>query len=184
MTNIAAGILAAGVLVTGLLYAFWPSDTATLHPEVDDALTLAAADSDGTPGGEDGSTDDGDELTAEELDVQYRKTLVGAWEQENLGHRLLTVKDDGTAVMIFRPGGVYSYMLGDKVNFDVAWGIEKGRLDIKVVGGTPESKVKVANTLVGDHWNRPIQLLTDDDLKVRKEEDNSLSEWTRVRDVK
>lgn len=116
----------------------------------------------------------------EKQDAAHRDLLVGRWEQENLGKRTLDVKPDGSATMTFEPGGLLAFTLGDRLVFDAEWTLERGRLDIHVTGGTPKTKAKIALGLVGDHWNRPIEKLNQEYLAVRKEEDNSLSEWSRL----
>ncbi len=121
-----------------------------------------------------------DAVDWEQRDATHRELLVGRWEQENLGKRTLDVKPDGSATMIFEPSGLLAFTLGDRLVFDAEWTLERGRLDIHVTGGTPKTKAKIALGLVGDHWNRPIETLNQEYLAVRKEEDNSLSEWTRL----
>lgn len=122
-----------------------------------------------------------DPIDWEKQDAAHRELLIGRWEQENLGKRTLDVQPDGSATMIFEPGGLLAFTLGDRLVFDANWTLEQGRLDIHVTGGTPKTKAKIALGLVGDHWNRPIEELNDEHLAVRKEEDNSLSEWTRLK---
>ena len=113
-------------------------------------------------------------------DDDLRKSILGNWERHSYGKRVLTVKDDGTATMVVTPDGLWSFVIGERVEIEIEWNIENGRVIFDSVRGTPESSFNTITKLFGKHRDRRIVELNDERLVLLNDEDNR-SEWKRVK---
>ncbi len=134
---------------------------------------LDAADADGTSSGS-------IEASSESADDQMRREILGSWQQQRFGSRLLTVQPDGKATMVIRPDSVWAFAYGEQIDLDMYWSIEDGRIDYGYNGGTPADKVELASKTWGDHWIEEIVELTDSRLVLLAEDGQTRSEWERA----
>ena len=112
--------------------------------------------------------------------ARLNKLVVGSWKQDFYGERTLTVKDDGTATMVIRPGGVFALGFGEKIDLTMFWSVKDGHLDYGVNGGSPADKVKLAASTWGDHWVEKIVKLDENKLDLLSVDGSSHSIWERV----
>lgn len=117
---------------------------------------------------------------SEPTDRQLRRRLIGRWEQHHAGWRRLTVYEDGTATMTVEPEGVWKYLLGSKLRFDVEWRIEDGYLAYSTTGGRPPKKVELVKKMWGDRRRQKIEELTAERMVLLDEDGEPDDEWKRV----
>lgn len=117
---------------------------------------------------------------SEPTDRRLRRRLIGKWEQHHAGRRRLTVYEDGTATMTVEPEGVWKYLLGSKLRFDVEWRIEDGYLAYSTTGGRPPKKVELVKKMWGDRRRQKIEKLTDKRMVLLDEDGEPDDEWKRV----
>ncbi len=110
--------------------------------------------------------------------------IVGEWEQFNKGKRLLTVRDDGTATMKVTLDGAWSYVVGEKLEFEIEWKIEGKRLLFHMKSGKPEGSMKVITSIYGNERNHRIDELTSKKMVLVDEQDESRDKWTRLASAK
>jgi hypothetical protein len=145
-----------------------PEVVSTARPAVEKGPAKPATEQLATPGKE------------SDLD----KLIVGSWEQINHGKRFLEVLQDGTATMNVNLEGAWALVVGEKLEFQIEWTIEKERLLFKMTGGKPEGSLKLISSLYGDERNHRIESLTDEQMILIDEKDNSRDTWKRVASAK
>ncbi|MHC4879881.1 MAG: hypothetical protein ACYTGL_25805 [Planctomycetota bacterium] len=120
------------------------------------------------------------EQPTESEDDRMRREILGSWQQQRFGSRLLTVQPDGKATMVIRPDSVWAFAYGERIDLEMFWSIEDGRIDYGYNGGTPADKVELASKTWGDHWIEEIVELTDSRLVLLAEDGQTRSEWERA----
>lgn len=133
-----------------------------------------------TPAGQATSSAAGVSSGKEDEESAFDKLIVGSWEQIKSGKRLLNVLQNGTATMDVALDGAWSAVVGDKLQFQIEWKIENERLLFKMTGGKPEGSLKLISSIYGNERNHRIEKLTNDQLILIDEKDNSRDTWTRV----
>ena len=113
-------------------------------------------------------------------DEDYRKLVIGTWQDEYKGKRVMTVHEDGTAVMVVEPSGVGA-LFAAKMMFNMTWSIEDGRLKKKTTGGEPATKVNLILKTMGDSVDEPILELTDERLLLLDGDGKNKYDWRRVK---
>ena len=143
--------------------------------EIDSGVPTEA-DSTGPAAG----TDTEPELSPE--DAERVRLLLGVWEQERFGRRLMTVNADGTATMVIRPAGLLASTFGfdEQIDLEMYWKVKDGHIDYGVSGGSPPDQVKAASAMWGDHWVEKIETLTDEELILLDQSTSAPSKWQRV----
>lgn len=117
-------------------------------------------------------------------DETYRQLIVGRWEtNRHGGRRVMTVSEDGTAVVRVEVTGSWSYVLGDQITLNLKWQIEDGSLKFQTTGGKPEASVNVLTSLYGNERNQPILILDEKTLRVPDDEPEDPDHiWSRLPD--
>lgn len=113
-------------------------------------------------------------------DDKFRTLLAGEWEQQYYGKRRLTVREDGTATMVVEPDGIWVHLFGEKIEVEIEWTLDNGRVNLKITGGTPSDKIELASKMWGDCWTQPILELTENRLLLLGEDGVTKYDWTRV----
>ncbi len=96
--------------------------------------------------------------------TQYRQLVVGTWEDDYQGKRTMTLKEDGTGTMIVELSGMQATLFASRLEFDMVWSLENGRLKKHTVGGRPETRVNMILKMMGDRVDEPVLELTPDRL--------------------
>lgn len=105
--------------------------------------------------------------------------IIGTWEQERYGRRLLTLLPEGKARMVIEPAGRWSFIFGKRIEIEMYWSIKDDRIRYGMTSGTPADKYALAVASWGDHWDEALTKLTDTELIVAAD-DGVISEWKRV----
>lgn len=123
-------------------------------------------------------------VAGESTDERRRRLIVGQWETERSGRRVLTAREDGTAVMTVEVQGAWALMLGREITLHLQWQIVDGRLIFETTGGAPEASISVLRKLYGDKRDVPILELSEMTLRVPDDEPEDPDHiWTRISPV-
>ena len=111
---------------------------------------------------------------------QWQKKLVqGKWEDFYQGHRLLTIRDDGTAQMSIELEGLAATLFAPRLEFDIRWTLENGRVVMETTGGRPEKKAGLILKIYGDRAEYYVDAVEESRLLLRDVNDDSKFEWKR-----
>jgi hypothetical protein len=113
-------------------------------------------------------------------DVQYRRQIIGTWQDDYQGKRTMTVHEDGTATMVVELHGWKAAFYASKLKFDMVWSIQDGFLRKRTTGGEPSGKVKTILKMMGDHVEERILELNKDHLLLLDANGKRQYDWQRV----
>ena len=116
------------------------------------------------------------ELTPEQ---RQKKMVQGTWEDLYEGHRLLTIRDDGTASMSIELDGLAATLFAQRLEFDIRWTLEKGRVVMQTTGGRPEKKADLILKVYGNRAEYHVDGVEENRLLLRDVENNTKFEWKR-----
>jgi hypothetical protein len=114
-------------------------------------------------------------------DSEQRRLVVGTWEDEYEGHRIMTVRPDGTATMIVQLHGWKAALYASELRFEMIWSIDRGRLKKQTTGGEPAGRVKAILKMMGDRVDEQILELTADRLWLLDQNGKRKYDWRRVK---
>ena len=114
-------------------------------------------------------------------DQQLRRLVVGTWEDEYQGKRTMTLRDDGTGTMVVELSGVKAKLFAERLEFEMVWSLEKGRLKKRTLQGEPAVTVQLILKAMGDRVDEPILELTQDRLLLLDKDGKTKYDWRRVR---
>jgi tryptophan-rich sensory protein len=114
-------------------------------------------------------------------DDEFRKLVVGTWQDEYEGKRTLTLREDGTGTMVVELSGLKATLVAPRLTFNMAWSIAKGRLKKHSLGGQPAAQVGLILKTMGDTVDEPILALTADHLLLLDQDGKTKYDWRRVR---
>ncbi len=114
-----------------------------------------------------------------ELDEQYRKLVVGTWQDDFKGRRTLTVRADGTATMVVEPDGLNA-LFAARLTFEEEWRIDGGQFRLKAIGGEPETRVNLILKTMGTETDQKILELTTDRLLLLDSNGKTKYDWRRM----
>jgi len=115
-------------------------------------------------------------------DEQFRRLVVGTWQDEYQGKRTMTLLDDGTGKMVVELDGLKAKLFAPRLEFDMVWSVEQGRLKKRTVKGEPAVAVQLILKTMGDRVDEPILELTQDRLLLLDKDGKTKYDWRRVRD--
>ncbi len=116
-------------------------------------------------------------------DDDYRKLIVGKWQQNNVEKRTITVTADGTATIVAELSDVRQYIVGKILRFDLEWTIEDGTLTFVTLGGDPPDSIKYINAIYGKTRAYRIREFSRERLLPEKVATGEIEpEWTRLSD--
>lgn len=104
--------------------------------------------------------------------------FIGTWAQERFGRRTLTIRPDGTALMIIEPNDFFALAYGKRIEIELAWQFNGERAVYRITGGNPADKLELAKKSWGDAWDEPVVDVTDNSF-VLVGADGSRCEWRR-----
>lgn len=113
-------------------------------------------------------------------DEGFRVLAAGTWQDEYKGTRTMHLRPDGTGTMIVELSGLTAAMFASRLEFDMVWSIEDGRMKKQTVGGRPEGKVKAVLSMMGDRVDEPILELTEERLLLLDADGKTRYDWRRV----
>lgn len=115
-------------------------------------------------------------------DDEVKQLVLGTWEQDYYGRRVLTVREDGTATMKYYPAGVFRQKIyGEELTVEFDWTLRDGVITLTSTGGSPAAKIQLATALYGKERVQPIVELTAETFQLLgtsgKENDPA---WKRI----
>ncbi len=113
-------------------------------------------------------------------DAEYRRLVLGTWEDDYEGKRTMTIREDGTATMVVKLSGLKAALYAKQLRFDMVWSISNGRLKKRTVGGEPSGRVKLILKMMGDQVDEPILELTSERLLLLDQNGKRKYNWRRV----
>ena len=122
-----------------------------------------------------------DRSQADVQDQQSRRLIVGTWQDEYQGKRTMTLKEDGTGKMVVELDGMKAKLFAQRLEFDMVWSVEKGRLKKRTLQGEPAVTVQLILKTMGDRVDEPILELTQERLLLLDKDGKTKYDWRRVR---
>jgi hypothetical protein len=123
--------------------------------------------------------DEGSDAAAKR-DAEYRKLIVGTWGDDYQGRRTMTLRPDGTGIMVVELSGLKARVYASRLEFDMKWSIENGRLKKQTIGGRPSGKVNLILKMMGDRVDEPILELSKDRLLLLDANGKTKYDWGRL----
>jgi hypothetical protein len=117
---------------------------------------------------------------AQARDEEYRKAVVGVWQDHYQGKRTMTIRPDGTARMVVELSGAKAALFARKLVFEMKWSIQNGRLFKQTIGGEPKRKVALILRTMGDRVDEPILELSDQRLRLLDRDGKTEYNWRRL----
>ena len=121
--------------------------------------------------------------TEPKSDEESRRLVIGTWEDHYSGKRTMTVRTNGTALMVVELSGIKAFLSAPRLEFDMVWSVDNGHLKKRTIGGRPSGKVNVILKMMGDHVDEPILELSQNRLLLLDENGNRKYDWQRVREA-
>ena len=112
-------------------------------------------------------------------DEEYRRLVVGIWTDDYQGRRTMTVREDGTARMVVELRGLKAALFASRLEFDMVWSVEGGRLKKRTTGGKPSGRVKAILKAKGDRVEELILELSKDRLLLLDADGKTNYDWRR-----
>lgn len=122
-----------------------------------------------------------DRSQADVWDQQSRRLVVGTWQDEYQGKRTMTLQEDGTGKMVVELDGLKAKLFAQRLEFEMVWSVEKGRLKKRTFQGEPAVTVQLIRKTIGDRVDEPILELTQDRLFLLDKDGKTKYDWRRVR---
>ncbi len=114
-------------------------------------------------------------------DDEFRKLVVGIWQDEYHGKRTLTLREDGTGTMVVELSGLTATLVAPRLTFNMEWSIANGRLKKHSLSGEPAAQVGMILKTMGDTVDEPILELTENRLLLLDHDGKTKYDWRRVR---
>lgn len=115
-----------------------------------------------------------------DLDARYRDLALGTWQDEYKGKRTMHLLADGTGTMVVELSGLSATLFASRLEFDMVWSIQDGRMKKRTVSGRPEGKVKAILAMMGDRVDEPILELSGQRLLLLDADGKTRYDWRRV----
>ena len=91
----------------------------------------------------------------------------------------MTLKEDGTGIMIVELSGMQATLFASRLEFDMVWSLENGRLKKHTIGGRPETRVNMILKMMGDRVDEPVLELSPDRLLLLDKDGETRYDWRR-----
>jgi hypothetical protein len=114
-------------------------------------------------------------------DRSLHQLAVGTWEDEYQGKRTMTLRADGSAVMVVELQGLKASLFASRLVFEMTWAVRQGRLIKETLRGEPADKVALILKIMGNRVEEEILQITDGRLKLLDEDGKTVYDWNRVR---
>ena len=111
-----------------------------------------------------------------------QQRILGAWEDDYQGHRIMTLKDDGTGVMVVELSGAAASLFADRLSFNQKWSFdaEQQLVTMTAIDGEPATKVNLVLRIYGREATYKVEEVTDKLLILIDQADQKRYEWRRV----
>lgn len=121
--------------------------------------------------------------TSDPEDTSVTRKMLGVWEDDYQGHRILTLKSDGTGVMEVHLKGLAATLFAATLIFEEEWSVEDGTVTMIATGGEPAGKVALVLRLHGNRSTQRIVEVTDEKMILVEEPSGTRFEWRRLADL-
>lgn len=113
------------------------------------------------------------------LTAQQR--MLGVWEDDYQGHRILTLKDDGTGSMVVELSGAAASLFADSLSFNQEWVFDDDQrlVTMTAIDGEPATKVNLVLRIYGREATYKVEEVTDKLLILIDQADQKRYEWRR-----
>ncbi|MBI1312369.1 hypothetical protein GC176_13850 [bacterium] len=120
--------------------------------------------------------------TGKPAPIPVQQRMLGVWEDDYQGHRLLTLNDDGTGSMVIELGGAAASLFADRLEFHQQWAFDDDRelITMTAVGGEPQTKVNLVLRIYGKEATYKVDEVADSLLVLIDQADQKRYEWRRV----
>jgi len=115
-----------------------------------------------------------------ERDRQLGQMAVGTWRDFYQGKRTMTLRPDGTCTMVIELTGWRALSFTSRLELDIAWSIDDGKMHRRTLGGRPPDKVEFVNKLAGVEIADTILDLTADRMILLDQNGYREYSWQRV----
>lgn len=113
--------------------------------------------------------------------TDLEKSMLGTWEDDYKGHRILTLNSDGTGTMVVELDGLAATLFAKTLTFREEWSVVDGKVTMQATGGEPAGKVGLVLSLHGDSSTQRIVEVTASSRMILVEEPSGTRyEWRRV----
>ena len=116
-------------------------------------------------------------------DARYHQGMVGVWEDDYEGHRVMTLNEDGTGSMIVELSGWKAALFASRLEFNMRWSVDEGRLKKQTIDGKPERAVNAILKMMGDSVDEQILELTGERLVLLDGDGVTKYTWRRAPDA-
>lgn len=113
-------------------------------------------------------------------DEDRSRRALGHWEDDYRGKRHLTVRADGTATMHVEPAGALRKLFGEKLEFQIEWMLEKGKLTMTTLAGEPKAKTQLILKLYGNQAEYTVLGVDDKHLLLLDADGKTRYAWRRA----
>ena len=120
------------------------------------------------------------EPAIESPDDRLRAAMLGISEDDYKGHRVLTLSEDGSGLMIVEPAGLAAFTYAPKLTFTERWTVADGTVRMDATGGQPAIAVQMILKLYGSTATFRIEEVTSDRMILIDLADKTRFEWRRV----
>ena len=93
--------------------------------------------------------------------------LVGSWQDSFFGKRTLVLNADGSAKMILELDFAGQLLYGRRLEFDMQWSLEEGKVTIDILSGRPEKSAKSAIDTWGSRYEYLLDCVKDHQIEMR-----------------
>ena len=114
-------------------------------------------------------------------DERFRKAMLGTWEDDYRGHRVLTLNEDGSGVMVVEPEGLAAFTYAAKLTFHERWTVNDGTVRMDATGGQPALAVQMILKVYGSSATFRTEEITGARMILIDLADNTRFEWRRVK---
>ncbi len=142
-------------------------DTAPTAGRADGPVDRATDSVDGSAEGSSGT----------DRDSELADLAAGTWHDEYQGKRTMVLRADGTGSMVVELSGLKAALFASRLEFDMVWSVENGRLNKRTVGGRPETRVKMILKMMGDRVSEPILELTKSRMLLLDADGETRYDW-------
>ncbi len=113
-------------------------------------------------------------------ELALRTQLVGAWEDDHMGRRVMTLRPDGTGTMLVELKGPAKLLIGSRLLFTLTWSVDERILSLKMTGGEPAKKVAMITRRYGDKAEQHIDEIDGQWLYVQDLDDGDEFAFRRL----
>jgi hypothetical protein len=122
----------------------------------------------------------GEQQKPRSKDEQLSALVVGTWQDNYQGKRTMTLKKDGTGTMVVELRGMTAKFFAERLDFEMVWSVENGRLKKRTLRGKPATKVSLILKTMGDRVDEPILELTQQRMLLLDGDGKTKYDWRRV----